>query len=59
MVVDTAPDTGAAAGYVVLVDRLLRVRNFDRAQRAALLDVFREVAETYAQRGVPFRVLYS
>ena len=53
------PDTGAAAGYIVLLDRLLRVRNFDREQRAALLGVFRDVAETYAQRGVPFRVLYS
>lgn len=53
------PDTGAAAGYIVLLDRLLRVRNFDREQRVALLGVFRDVAETYAERGVPFRVLYS
>ena len=53
------PDTAAAAGYVVLLDRLSSVRNLDRGQCAALLAVFRDVAETYAQRGVPFRVLYS
>jgi RNAse (barnase) inhibitor barstar len=53
------PDIGAAAGYVVLLDRLSRVRSLDREQRAALLAVFRDAADTYVQRRIPFRVLYS
>ena len=53
------PDTDAAAGYVVLLDRLSSVRNFDRGQRAALLAVFRDAADAYVQRRMPFRVLYS
>lgn len=53
------PDRNAASGYVVLLERLPRTAQFARAQRDALLDVFRDAAESFAERGVPFRVLYS
>lgn len=46
-------------GYVVLLDRLPRTAQFDAEQRAALLDVFRDVVEDFADAKVPFRVLYS
>jgi RNAse (barnase) inhibitor barstar len=48
-----------AEGYVVLLDRLPRTTLFDAEQRAALLDVFRDVVEDFADAKVPFRVLYS
>ena len=53
------PDRGTANGYVVLLEHLPRTEQFTREQRAALLDVFRDVAESFAERGIPFRVLYS
>jgi hypothetical protein len=43
----------------VLLDRLPRAAQFDAEQRAALLDVFRDVVENFADAKVPFRVLYS
>jgi RNAse (barnase) inhibitor barstar len=46
-------------GYVVLLDRLPHTAQFDAEQRAALLDVFRDVVEDFADAKVPFRVLYS
>jgi RNAse (barnase) inhibitor barstar len=48
-----------ADGYVVLLDRLPRTAQFDAEQRAALLDVFRDVVDDYADAKIPFRVLYS
>ncbi|HQR54748.1 MAG TPA: barstar family protein [Burkholderiaceae bacterium] len=48
-----------AEGYVVLLDRLPRTALFEAEQRAALLDVFRDVVDAFAEAGIPFRVLYS
>lgn len=53
------PDRGTANGYVILLEHLPRTEQFTREQRDALLDVFRDVAESFAERGIPFRVLYS
>jgi RNAse (barnase) inhibitor barstar len=46
-------------GYVVLLERLPRTAQFDAEQRAALLDVFRDVVDAFADARVPLRVLYS
>jgi RNAse (barnase) inhibitor barstar len=48
-----------AAGYVVVLEHLPREGDFDGEARAALLDVFRDAADAFADRGVPFRVLYA
>jgi RNAse (barnase) inhibitor barstar len=48
-----------ATGYVVMLENLPRGETFGAEQRDALLDVFRDAAESYAEQGVPFRVLYS
>jgi RNAse (barnase) inhibitor barstar len=53
------PEQKGAVGYVVVLDQLPRGGNFSGEQRDALLDVFRDVAKSYAERGIPFRVLYS
>ena len=47
------------AGYVVLLERLPRTARFDAEQRAAVLDVFRDVVEVFADAKIPLRVLYS
>jgi RNAse (barnase) inhibitor barstar len=45
-------------GAVVVLDPLPYTERFGVEERDALLDVFRDVAEHYAERGVPFRVFY-
>jgi RNAse (barnase) inhibitor barstar len=53
------PDDAGVTGYVVLLEHLPREANFDDETRAALLDVFRDAAEAFADHGVALRVLYS
>jgi RNAse (barnase) inhibitor barstar len=53
------PEQQPATGYVVMLENLPRAAAFGVEQRDALLDVFRDAAERYAEQGVPFRVLYS
>lgn len=53
------PEQRPADGYVVMLEHLPCTEAFGEEQRAALLGVFRDVAESYAEQGVPFRVLYS
>ena len=45
-------------GAVVVIDPLPYSERFGVEERDALLDVFRDVAEHYAEGGVPFRVFY-
>lgn len=45
-------------GAVVVIDPLPYTERFGVEERDALLDVFRDVAEHYAEGGVPFRVFY-
>jgi RNAse (barnase) inhibitor barstar len=51
-------DTQPSPGYVVVLDRLPDTRDFDAEQRDALLDVFRDVVDDFAEAKTPFRVLY-
>ena len=48
-----------ADGYLVLIERMPRSEGFDAEQRNALLDVFRDVVDDYADAKIPFRVLYG
>jgi len=45
-------------GAVVVLDALPYTEDFGVDERDALLDVFRDVAEHYADAGGPFRVFY-
>lgn len=45
-------------GWLVVLDGLL-VNGLDRDTRDALLDVFRDAADDFADRGVSFRVFYA
>ncbi len=52
---DTWP---AGRGAVIVLDPLPYTERFGVDERDALLDVFRDVAEHYAEESVPFRVFY-
>lgn len=52
------PDRGVP-GWIVVLDRLPDEPGFGAEDRAALLDVFRDAAEDFAQRRVGLRVFYS
>ena len=45
-------------GAVIVLDPLPYTERFGVEERDALLDVFRDVAEHYAEASVPFRVFY-
>ena len=51
--------SGAQPGFVVVLDQLPDHAKFDREAREQLLDVFREAADFWAERKVPFRCFYS
>jgi RNAse (barnase) inhibitor barstar len=57
---DLEPKSGASApGLVLVVERLPGPPGFDDDARDALLDVFRDAAETFGERGVAFRTFWS
>ncbi|MFN9771216.1 MAG: barstar family protein [Burkholderiales bacterium] len=57
---DLEPSQGAAGpGLVLLVDGLPDGPGFDAGQREALLDVLRDAADRFAERGIAFRAFHS
>jgi RNAse (barnase) inhibitor barstar len=50
---------GPQPGFVVVLEHLPVAHKFDKEARETLLDVFREAAEFWGERQVPFRVFYS
>lgn len=50
---------GPQTGFVVVLDQLPNTPRFDREAREILLDVFRDAADFWAVKQVPFRVFYS
>jgi RNAse (barnase) inhibitor barstar len=53
------PAQQPSAGYLVVLERLPHTEKFGDAERGALLEVFRDAAESFAEQGIPFRVFYS
>lgn len=56
---DLVHKSGLQTGFVVVLDQLPDHARFDREAREQLLDVFREAADFWAERRVPFRCFYS
>jgi RNAse (barnase) inhibitor barstar len=56
---DLVHKAGAQPGFVVVLDQLPDNPRFDREAREQLLDVFRDAAEYWADRRIPFRCFYS
>ena len=50
---------GTQPGFIVVVEKIPCTSRFDREARELLLDVFRDAADYWAERNVPFRCFYS
>jgi RNAse (barnase) inhibitor barstar len=50
---------GSQPGFVVVLEQLPDNPRFDREAREQLLDVFRDAADFWAERRIPFRCFYS
>lgn len=56
---DLVHRSGAQPGFVVVLEQIPDNPRFDREAREQLLDVFRDTADFWAERRVPFRCFYS
>jgi hypothetical protein len=56
---ETLFQAGAQPGFVIVLEQLPNTQKFDREARETLLDVFRDAADWWAEKKVPFRVFYS
>ncbi|MCG2582752.1 barstar family protein [Massilia sp. TS11] len=56
---DTLYRAGVQPGFLVVLEQLPNTQKFDKEARENLLDVFRDAADYWAEKKVPFRVFYS
>ncbi len=56
---DLVNKSGQQPGFVVVLEQLPDNARFDREAREQLLDVFRDAADFWAERRIPFRCFYS
>ncbi|MDH3208829.1 MAG: barstar family protein [Burkholderiaceae bacterium] len=56
---DLVYKAGAQPGFVVVLEQLPDNPRFDREVREQLLDVFRDAADYWGERKIPFRCFYS
>ena len=56
---DLVHKAGVKPGFVLVLEQLPDNPRFDREAREQLLDVFRDAADFWAERKVPFRCFYS
>jgi RNAse (barnase) inhibitor barstar len=56
---DLVHKAGLQPGFVVVLEQLPDNARFDREAREQLLDVFRDAAEYWGERKIPFRCFYS
>jgi hypothetical protein len=50
---------GSQPGFLVVLEQLPNTPKFDKEARETLLDVFRDAADFWAEKKIPFRVFYS
>ena len=56
---DLVHKAGQQPGFVVVLEQLPDNPRFDRETREQLLDVFRDAADYWSERKIPFRCFYS
>lgn len=56
---DTVAKAGLQPGFIVVIEQIPHTQKFDKEARETLLDVFRDAADFWAEKKVPFRVFYS
>ncbi|RJG01823.1 barnase inhibitor [Noviherbaspirillum sedimenti] len=56
---DLTHKSGQQPGFLIVLEQLPNTPKFDKEARETLLDVFRDAADFWADKKVPFRVFYS
>jgi len=56
---DLVHKAGPQPGFVVVLEQIPDNPRFDREAREQLLDVFRDAADFWSERRIPFRCFYS
>jgi RNAse (barnase) inhibitor barstar len=56
---DLVHKSGPQPGFVVVLEQIPDNPKFDRESREQLLDVFRDTADFWGERRIPFRCFYS
>ncbi|HKX95748.1 MAG TPA: barstar family protein [Methylibium sp.] len=56
---DLVHKSGSQPGFVVVLEQVPDNPRFDREAREQLLDVFRDAADFWGERKIPFRCFYS
>ncbi len=56
---DLAHKSGQQPGFLIVIEQLPNTSKFDKEARETLLDVFRDAADFWADKKIPFRVFYS
>ena len=56
---DPIHKAGPQPGFVLVLDQIPTTPKFDKEVREQLLDIFRDAAEYWAERKIPFRCFYS
>lgn len=56
---DPLHKSGPQPGFVVVLEQIPATPKFDKEAREQLLDIFRDAAEYWADRKIPFRCFYS
>jgi hypothetical protein len=51
--------SGPQTGFLIVLEQLPNTQKFDKEARETLLDVFRDAADYWIDKKVPFRVFYS
>ncbi len=51
--------SGSQIGFLIVLEQLPYTPEFDKDARETLLDVFRDAAEFWGNKKIPFRVFYS
>lgn len=58
-ITDPIDKSGPQTGFIVVVENIPLASRFDREAREILLDCFRDAADYWVAKGVPFRCFYS
>ena len=56
---DPLHKSGAQPGFIVVLEQIPANAKFDKEAREQLLDIFRDTADYWADRKIPFRCFYS
>jgi RNAse (barnase) inhibitor barstar len=56
---DTVNKSGPQTGFIVVLEHIPAHAKFDKEAREQLLDIFRDAADYWSDRKIPFRCFYS